>query len=115
MERFISKRNTVKASTAKPLGKPPPGYKSLGLDTDIWFYELKYGDNTEEGEDEEIFIVQDKSLAETKQNLSKRNFPYINMFDHQGRTVVCSMYDLTSGVFKHLETTYLLDVDKRVN
>ena len=48
--RSISKRNLIEASTAKPLGKPPPGDKTLGIYPDIHFYELEYDDNTEEGE-----------------------------------------------------------------
>ena len=39
----------VKASIAKPNGKPPPGCKSLGVDTDIRLYEIEDSDNTEEG------------------------------------------------------------------
>ena len=41
MARTISKRNTAKDSTDKPLDKPPPGDKSLGLDPDINFYEIE--------------------------------------------------------------------------
>ena len=47
MERSISKINPVNASTAKPLGEHLPGYKTLGIDPDIRFYEIKDGDNTE--------------------------------------------------------------------
>ena len=43
----ISKRNSVKASTANPSGNPPPGDKTSGLDPAIRLYELEYGDNTE--------------------------------------------------------------------
>ena len=47
----------------------------------------------------------------TKQNLVKRNFPYINTFDHQGSIVVCAMHDLTVGVFEHIYITPPMDVD----
>ena len=50
MPRFISKRILIKASTSKPSVKPPPRDKTLGIDTAIRFYELKYVDETEEGE-----------------------------------------------------------------
>ena len=43
-----------------------------------------------------------------------RNFPYIDTFDHEGTAVVNAMYDLTSGLFEHLEITSPMDVDKRV-
>ena len=49
MARTISTRNSEKASTAKPYGKPTPEYKSLRLDTAIRFYEIEDGDSTEEG------------------------------------------------------------------
>ena len=42
---------TLKSSTAKPNSKPPYGYKSLGIGPAIRFYEIEYGDNTEEGEE----------------------------------------------------------------
>ena len=51
MEKSISKRNSVKASTAKPSGKPPPGEKTLGIEPAIRFYEIEDGGNTEEGEE----------------------------------------------------------------
>ena len=50
MARSISKRNPEKASIAKSSGKPQPGGKSFGIDTAIQFYEIEYGDKTEEGE-----------------------------------------------------------------
>ena len=65
MARSIRKRNPVKASTYKSLGKHPPGDKNLRLDTYIRFYEIEDGDNTEEWEDAEIIITHDKSLAAT--------------------------------------------------
>ena len=42
------KIKTVKASTAKRNIKTVPGYKSLGLDPDIRFYEIEDCDKTEE-------------------------------------------------------------------
>ena len=49
MEKSISKRNSVKASTAKPLGKILSGDKTMGLDTDILFYEIEDRYKTKEG------------------------------------------------------------------
>ena len=46
MARSISKKNTVKASIYKPLGKPPPGDKTIGTDPDIRFYEIEDVNNT---------------------------------------------------------------------
>ena len=46
MENPISKKRSVKASTAKPLGKPPPGDKTCGLETDICSYEIEDVDET---------------------------------------------------------------------
>ena len=43
------KRNSAKASIAKPLGKPPHGDKTLGVDKDTCFYEIDDVDNIEEG------------------------------------------------------------------
>ena len=76
MERSISmKMKTVKASTANPNGKTPPGNKSLGLQTTICFYEIEYIDKTDEVEESEI---HNSSLTASKQNLVKSNFPYID-------------------------------------
>ena len=50
MARSISKRNSVKASTDKPQGKPATGDKTLGLETAIQFYEIEDEDKTEEWE-----------------------------------------------------------------
>ena len=51
MASSISRKSSVKASTDKPSGKPPPGDKILGIDPEIRFYELEDSDNTEEGEE----------------------------------------------------------------
>ena len=46
MARSISKKNTVKASIDKNLGKSPPGDKTIGIDPDIRFYEIEDVNNT---------------------------------------------------------------------
>ena len=51
MARTISKRNSEKASTAKPTNKPPPGDKSVGRETAIRLYLVEDGDYNEEGEE----------------------------------------------------------------
>ena len=51
------------------------GDKYFGIDPGICFYEIEEDDKTKEGEDTEIFIIHDKTLLETKQNLVKRKFP----------------------------------------
>ena len=48
MEKIISKKILVKASAAKPLGKPPPRDKTLGLGPVILFYNINDGDETAE-------------------------------------------------------------------
>ena len=103
MAKTISKKISVKASTAKPLGKPPPGDKTCGIEPDIRFYEIEDGDETEKGEESEILVVYDSSLAASKKNLVKRQFPYIDTFDHEGPVVINTMRNLTVGVFEHLE------------
>ena len=51
MERTISmKMKTVKASTAKPNGKSPPGDKYLKIYPAIHFYKIEDGDNNKDGE-----------------------------------------------------------------
>ena len=50
MENTISKKSLVKASEAKPLGKTPPGDKTLGLEPETLFHNIEDGDETEEGE-----------------------------------------------------------------
>ena len=56
--------------------------------------------------------MHDKSLTATKQNLIKRKFPYIGMFDHQRPDVVLTMRNITVGVFEQLEMTSSMDVDQ---
>ena len=78
MAKTISNKISAKDSSVKPLGKPPPGDKTFGLEPDILFYAIEYLDETEKGEEAEILVVYDSSLAASKQNLIKRNFPYID-------------------------------------
>ena len=49
MAKSISKKSYVKASSAKPSGKPPPGDKTCGIDPATRFYEIEDGDGTEKG------------------------------------------------------------------
>ena len=49
MAKTISKKISVKASSAKPSGKTLHRYKTLRLETDIRFYDIEDGDKTEEG------------------------------------------------------------------
>ena len=49
MSKTSSKKISVKDSAAKPLGKPPPGDKTSGIDPEILFYAIEDGDKTEEG------------------------------------------------------------------
>ena len=46
MKSTISKKISVKYSKAKPLGKPPFGDKTLGLEPAIRFYAIEDGDET---------------------------------------------------------------------
>ena len=99
MAKTTRKKISVKTSAAKPSGKPLLGDKTLGLDPAIWLYPIEDGDENEEGEEAEIFIIHDSSLAEAKQNIVKRKFPYIDKFNHEGTTTVSAMRDLSVGVF----------------
>ena len=47
----------------------------------------------------------------SKQNLVKRQFPYIDTFDHEEPVVINAMRDLTVGVFEHLDITSPMDVE----
>ena len=44
MVKTISKKISVKASAAKPSGKPLPRNKTIGIETDIRFYDIEDGD-----------------------------------------------------------------------
>ena len=46
MEKNVSMK-PAKASTAKTNGKPPYRDKTLGIDPEIWFYEIEDSDKTE--------------------------------------------------------------------
>ena len=50
MAKTVSKKSSVKASVANPLGKPPPGDKTLGIDLVIRLYAIEDGDETEQVE-----------------------------------------------------------------
>ena len=84
MAKTISKKKSVKASSAKTSGKTPPGDKNLGIEPAIRFYAIEDGDETEEVEESEILVVYDSSLAASKQNLVKTKFPYIDTFNREG-------------------------------
>ena len=49
MVKTTSKKISVKALSANPLGKPPPGDKTLGIEPTTRFYEMEDVDDTEEG------------------------------------------------------------------
>ena len=51
MAKNISKKSSVKASATKPLGKPPLGGKTLGIDQAIRFCAIEDSDYTEEREE----------------------------------------------------------------
>ena len=51
IDKTISKKISVKASAAKPLGKPTPGDKHFGIQKAIRLYSIEDGDDTEEGEE----------------------------------------------------------------
>ena len=46
MEKTISKKISVEDSASKPLVKPTPGDKTLGLEIEIRFYAIEDGDDT---------------------------------------------------------------------
>ena len=48
MDKTTSKKISVKASAAKPLGKLTPRDKTLGLEEEIRFYDIEDGNDTEE-------------------------------------------------------------------
>ena len=57
MDKTISKKISVKASAAKPLGKPLPGNKTFGVDLAIHLYAIEDGNETEKVEEAEILVV----------------------------------------------------------
>ena len=112
MAKYISNKISVKASSSKPLGNPPPGDKSLGFEPAIRFYDIEDGDENEKGEAAEILVVCDSSLAASKQNLVKRQFPYIDTFDHEEPGFINAVCNLTVRVFEHLEIISPTDMKK---
>ena len=112
MAKPISKKISVKASTTNPLGKPLPGDKTCGIEPAIRFYEIEDGDETEKLEESEILVIYNSSLAEYKQNLVKRQFPYINTFNHEGPVVINVMQNLTAGLFERPEIILPTEVEK---
>ena len=75
--------------------------KTLGLGPDIRFYEIEDDEKTEEGEEAEILVIHDSSLAASKKN-TKRDSPYINIFDYKITSMIHKMKNLSAGVFKNL-------------
>ena len=59
MAKTIIKNSSVKASTGKRSGKPPPGDKNLGPEPATRFYVIEDGDDTKKGEGEEILAIHD--------------------------------------------------------
>ena len=114
MDYSISKKISLKASASKPLAKIPPKYKTFGLDPAIRLYAIEDGYEAEKGEEAEILIIYNSSLAASKKNLGKRRFPYIYTFNHEGTIVINAMRDLTFGVFEHLDSISLIDMCKRL-
>ena len=49
MVKITSEKISVNASAAKPLDKPPPRDKNLGINPEILLYTLEDGDETTEG------------------------------------------------------------------
>ena len=114
MVKTISKKIYVKSSAAKPSGKPLHGDKTFGIEPAICLYAIEYSDDTEKVEEAEILAVYKSSLVESKQNLVKMQFPYIDMFDHEVPVVIGAMRNLTVGFFEHLEIPSPMDVYKRL-
>ena len=55
-----------------------------------------------EVEESDILIIHDSSLATIKQKSVKRKFLCINMFDHEGPSMIYTMSYLKVGVFEHM-------------
>ena len=66
MANTICNKIPVKASAAKPLVKPLPGDKTLGIEPEIRFYVIEDGDDTEKGEEEKILVIHNSILAASK-------------------------------------------------
>ena len=87
MVKTISSKSLVKASTTKTSGNNTPEDKTLGINPAIQFYTLEDSNETEEGEEAEILVINNSSLAASKQNLVKRKFPNMDTFDNKGHAV----------------------------
>ena len=64
-------------------GNPLSGYKTLGLDPVICFYEVEDKNKIEEEEDAEILVTHYSILVASKKNLVKMKFSWIGMFYHE--------------------------------
>ena len=42
------------------------------------------------------------------------NFPFIDMFNHEGPNMINTMCDLMVGVFEHIDITPRMDFDLRI-
>ena len=105
---------SVKTLAAKPSCKPLPGDKSLGIEKTTHFYDIEDDDETEEGEAVEIFVTHNSRIAASNNIIAKQNFPYYDIFNHEGPAVLSAIRDLTIRLFEHLGITSLMDVDQRV-
>ena len=100
--------------SAKPLDEPLPGDKTFRLEQEIRFYTIEDSHETEKGEESEILVVYNLSLAASKQKLVKKQFPYIDTFDHKGPVIIDAMRNITTGVVEQLDITSPMFVDKRL-
>ena len=71
----------------------------MGIDPAIRFRDIEDVHETKKVEEADILVVYDSSLAESKQTFFKRQFQYIDTFDHEGPVVIKAMHNLTFGVF----------------
>ena len=112
MDKTINKKSYVTASSVKLLGKPPPGDKTFGTDPEIHFYDIEDGYAPEKGEEAEVLVIYDSSLAASNQNIFNRHFPYINKFDQKGPVFIGAMLNLIVRLFEHLDITSHMDMAK---
>ena len=115
MGNTIGNKSSVKSSAAKTLGKPPFNDKNFGLEPTIRFNAIDDIDEIQKVEEVEIIVVYDSSLASSKQNLIKRQYPYIYTFNQKGPIVIRAMGNITVRAFDHIEITSHMDVDKRLD
>ena len=95
MSKIINRKISVKTSAYNPLGRPPPGNKTLGIEPVVLFHAIEDSENTEEEKEVEILVIYNIILTASNQNLVYRKFPYIDTFDNEGPTIVDAMCDLT--------------------